>query len=51
MGMVLGTDDEDDLLEKFVQADATMGHDTDRQFEEMALELESLMSQLGRTIH
>ena len=51
MNMVLGTDDEDDLLEKFVQADATMGHDMDRRFEEMALELESLMSQLGRTIH
>ena len=45
MNMVLDDDDEKDLLEKFAQADATMGHDTDRRFEEMALELESLVLQ------
>jgi hemerythrin-like domain-containing protein len=45
MNMVLSADDEKDLLEKFVQADATIDHDMDRRFEEMALELESLVLQ------
>lgn len=48
---VLGAHDQKDLAEKFIQADATMGHDTQRRFEEVALELESLVLQLGRTIH
>jgi hemerythrin-like domain-containing protein len=48
---VLGADDHRDLMEKFIQADATTGHDTPRRFEDMALELESLVSQLQRTLH
>ena len=43
--------DHKDLVEKFIQADATMGHDAPRRFEGMALELESLVSQLERTLH
>ena len=48
---VLEADDHRDLMEKFIQADATLGHDMQRRFEETALELESLMSQVERTIH
>ena len=45
MNMVLSADDEKDLLEKFARADATMGHDSDRRFEQVALELESRVLQ------
>ena len=48
---VLGAGDHKDLMEKFIQADETLGYDMQRRFEEMALELESLISQVGRTIH
>lgn len=48
---VLGADDHKALMEKFVQADATMGQDAPRRFEDMALELESLMLQAQTTLH
>jgi len=48
---VLGAGDHKDLMEKFIQADATMGHDAPGRFEDMALELQSLVSQLQRTLY
>ena len=48
---VLGAGDHKDLMEKFIQADSTMGRDAPRRFEGIALELESLVSQLHRTLY
>lgn len=50
MNMVLDADDEEELVEKFIHADATMGHDTDGRFDQVALDLESQVLQASADI-